>query len=159
MPFVSVTRLRLRSAKFVPFLLWNNWRSSRQVARSAGFLGGQLLVDCRLTFWTMTVWKNLESMRSFRNDDAHKDAMPKLAHWCDESSAVHWEQGQPSVPHWLEAHKRMVREGRESPVEMRSSSFDLQKIPTPRFSAPFVQILRPSNRANASSSHETTDAF
>src|SRR5262245_47880620 len=107
MAFVAVTRLRLSSIFFLPFLLLNNWKSSRQVKSAFGFLGGQLLIDRKLTFWTMTVWSNLDSMRAFRNSGAHQTAMPLLAHWCNESSSVHWEQDYSTIPHWREAHEWM----------------------------------------------------
>lgn len=146
MAFVAVTRLRLRSLRFLPFLLFNNWKSSRQVRSAPGFLGGQLLIDRRLTFWTMTVWSDLDSMRMFRNNGAHQRVMPRLAHWCSESSSVHWEQARSVLPDWLEAYDRMIENGHEVPVENRSSTFNLKKIPVPRFSVPFVQILKPYDK-------------
>jgi hypothetical protein len=115
--------------------------------KSPGFLGGQLLIDRHLTFWTSSVWSDLESMRKFRNSGAHQRTMPKLAHWCCESSAVHWEQNESSVPGWLEAHKHMIKEGRESPVERRSDTFNVRTIPAPRTATWRVTNLRGSLKA------------
>ena len=43
----SVTRLRVRSAHFLPAFVWKTFTSRRQVERAPGFLGGRLL----LRFW------------------------------------------------------------------------------------------------------------
>ena len=56
MAWVSVTRLRIRSIRFLPAFLLHAWRSERQVRRSPGFEAGSLLPDGRRTFWTLTLW-------------------------------------------------------------------------------------------------------
>ena len=82
-------------------------------------------------------------MRAFRQSGAHKEAMPKLSGWCSESSTVHWEQLQMELPDWLDAHQRMITEGREYPVDRRSASFDLRGIPKPRMPALRVHNFAP----------------
>ena len=42
MPFVSVTRLRLRSLRFLPGFLIHAMRSQRQLRSASGYLAGQL---------------------------------------------------------------------------------------------------------------------
>ncbi len=145
MVLVSVTRLRLRSIRFLLILQWNTWKSARQVRRSLGFVGGQILIDRNWTAWTMTVWSDLELMRKFRQSGAHQRVMPKLAGWCSESSSVHWEQENSEVPSWTEAHRRMITDGHEVPVKKRSLSFDVHAIPKPRTGRIFVQVLMPVN--------------
>src|SRR5947208_3087596 len=71
--FASVTRLRVRSPKFLPLFLWRTFSIQRQVMRAGGFLGGRLLVDVRLTFWTLTVWESEQAMKAFRGSDARAD--------------------------------------------------------------------------------------
>jgi heme-degrading monooxygenase HmoA len=61
----SVTRLRVRSVRFFPSFLWRTFQSRRQVERAPGFLGGRLLIDSGLTFWTLTAWLSEETMRNF----------------------------------------------------------------------------------------------
>ena len=90
MPFISLTRLRIRSIRFLPFFFIHTTRSMRQVRRAPGFLAGALLPDKHLTFWTMTAWDSEESMRQFMISGAHKAAMTHLIHWCDEASVTHW---------------------------------------------------------------------
>jgi hypothetical protein len=116
MTFISLTRLRLRSIRFVPFFFIHAVRSNNQVRQSSGFLGGSLLNDRDWTFWTMTAWDSPESMRAYMISGAHKQAMPKLLHWCDEASVAHWQQESTDLPLWTEADHRMRIEGRISKV-------------------------------------------
>ena len=107
MPFISITRLRVRSIRFLPFFALYTYRSLRQVKTSLGFQGGRLLPDRSWTFWTMTAWDSEESMRGFMTTGSHKAAMPRLLVWCDEASVVHWDQAQAALPSWTEADQRM----------------------------------------------------
>jgi Domain of unknown function (DUF3291) len=116
MIFVSVTRLRIRSFRFVPQFALHAFRSRRQVARAAGFQGGALLADRDWTFWTMTAWASQESMRAYMTSGSHHKAMPHLLHWCDEASVAHWTQPEATLPAWTEADRRMRELGRPSKV-------------------------------------------
>ena len=116
MPFVSLTRLRLRSIRFLPLFALHTLRSLRQVKSAPGFLDGGLLPDRSWTFWTITAWYKEEDMRRYMTAGAHKAAMPKLMHWCDEASVTHWEQPGDALPSWDEADQRMRSSGRPSKV-------------------------------------------
>jgi len=58
--------------------------------------------------------------------------MPKLLDWCDEASVAHWIQPTTELPTWLEAHRRMVAEGRLSKVSRPSPAQLSKEIPAPR---------------------------
>jgi heme-degrading monooxygenase HmoA len=116
MIFVSLTRLRVRSFRFVPFFALYTRRSLRQVKKASGFQNGALLADRNWTFWTMTAWDSPESMRQFMTSGSHKQAMPHLLHWCNEASVAHWTQPEATLPSWIEADKRMRETGRISKV-------------------------------------------
>ena len=116
MYFVSITRLRLRSALFLPRFVFHTLKSIRQVRLSNGFKKGALLPDRRLTFWTMTVWDSQSNMRLYVSNGSHVEAMRHLMNWCDEASVVHWEQAHDLMPSWRDADLRMRREGRPSNV-------------------------------------------
>ena len=138
MPFVSVTRLRVRSILYLPRFLLYSLRSSRQAQRSPGYLGGRLMRDARNAFWTLTLWSDAQAMESFRVAGAHLAAMPRLLRWCDEASVVHWTQDSTILPPWVEAYERMLKQGRPSKVHRPSPSHLACEIPAPkpgRFSA------------------------
>jgi hypothetical protein len=116
MVFVSLTRLRIRSFRFVPLFLLHTFRSLSQVKKAAGFQRGRLLADRSWTFWTMTEWDSQESMRSFTTTGSHKRAMPHLLHWCDEASVAHWAQSETTLPSWTDADRRLRESGRSSKV-------------------------------------------
>ncbi len=122
MPFVSLTRLRLRSIRFLPLFAIHAIRSSRQVKKAPGFLRGGLLPDRDWTFWTLTAWDARESMRTYMTAGAHKRAMPHLMRWCDEASVAHWEQEENALPSWEEADRRMRETGRPSKVNHPSAA-------------------------------------
>jgi hypothetical protein len=115
MAFVSVTRLQLRSLRFLPAFAWHTWRSLSQLRRANGFVVGQLSADVYgRTFWTITLWHEQSAMRAYRNTGAHMRAMPKLLHWCEAASVAHWVQPETVVPTADEALRRMREEGRLS---------------------------------------------
>lgn len=116
MPFVSITRLRVRSLRFMPAFIVHTLGANAQVKTAAGFLAGSLLPDRQRAFWTMTLWRDPADMRRYITSGAHFRTMPKLMRWCDEASIVHWDQGGPSLPSWPDADQRMRAEGRPSKV-------------------------------------------
>ena len=134
MSFISITRLRVRSLRFVPGFMLYTFRSLRQVKRSPGFQQGGLLADRSWTFWTMTAWDSQESMRRYMTGGAHKAAMPKLMDWCDEASVVHWKQEDDALPSWAEADRRMREEGRMSKVRHPSPVHATLRFREPRLS-------------------------
>ncbi|MBS1799948.1 MAG: DUF3291 domain-containing protein [Acidobacteria bacterium] len=116
MAFVSVTRLRIRSVRFMPAFVVYAFRSRQQAREAPGFVTGALLHDREMTFWTMTIWDAQESMRGFMTSGAHKQVMPRLLNWCDEASVVHWSQPEATLPSWAAADARMRATGRPSKV-------------------------------------------
>jgi hypothetical protein len=132
MPFISITRLRIRSFRFIPGFVLYTWRSLRQVRSAGGFQDGALLQDRSLTFWTMTAWDSQESMRRYMTAGSHQKAMPKLMDWCDEASVVHWEQSQAVLPSWTEADQRMRADGRASKVRKPSPQHATLSYRAPR---------------------------
>jgi len=147
MPFISVTRLRIRSWRFLPSFLIGFIGTRRQVSKMPGFQSGSLLADRSWTFWTMTAWDSRESMRGYMTTGAHRAVMPHLLDWCDEASVVHWEQPEPALPSWTEADRRMRESGRTSKV----------RHPSPRhatltYAAPRTAITGPIKPATPSRS-------
>ena len=133
--FFSITRLRIRSLRFLPPFALHTYRSLGQVRRAAGFQGGSLLADRSWTFWTMTGWDSQESMRRYMTTGAHRTAMPHLLDWCDEASVVHWDQPEAVQPSWIEADRRMRESGRASKLRNPSSEHARLNYRPPRVTA------------------------
>jgi len=116
MPLVAVTRLRVRSWRFMPGFAWFTWRSLRQARRAPGNQGVKVRKAEGLAFWTVTVWQDLAAMSAFRGAPPHRDAMTRLLEWCDEASLAHWDQESSALPDWETAEARMAGSGRVSKV-------------------------------------------
>jgi hypothetical protein len=142
--FASVTRLRVCSVKYLPAFLWRTFLSQGQVRRALGFYGGRLLIDVRLTFWTLTVWEDERSMKSFRGSGAHAKVMPRLAQWCDEASYAHWTPTGDSVPLWPEAYEHLTAEGHLSRVSHPSPDHEARHFPKPRLKPLIGADLKPA---------------
>jgi hypothetical protein len=142
MIFISVTRLRVRSLRYLLQFIWYVLLTSRQVQRTPGFLGGKLIIDAKKTFWTMTAWQNEAVMHGYRDEGTHRRVMPKLRTWCDEAWLVHWNQESPDLPDLLEAYQRMAAEGRPSKVSHPSPAQVARQIAEPRLGNP-ERMLRP----------------
>lgn len=149
MAFVSLTRLRVRSYRFLPAFLWHSYLSARQARRSAGFLGGKLMGDGRRTYWTVTAWADEGSMKAYRNAAAHRGAMPRLLDWCDEASVAHWVQEGAGLPDVREAHRRMLAEGRLSKVRHPSPAHAAGRTAEPSCAVRFERALRPAGEVAA----------
>jgi quinol monooxygenase YgiN len=121
MPFASITRLRLRSIRFVPRFIYDAFRALQQARASDGCLAADVRTIKARVFWTRTLWRDGAAMSAYRASGAHRATMPKLQHWCDEAAVVHWEQETAALPPWSEAEARMRAEGRLSRVRYPSS--------------------------------------
>lgn len=145
--FASVTRLRVRSFPYLPAFLWMTFLAQRQTVRAEGFVGGRLLIDAHLTFWTLTVWESEKAMKAFRGSGTHARVMPKLVEWCDEASYAHWPPTDSSIPEWRDAYKHLVTEGRLSRVAHPSQDHEARRFPEPRLQPLIGQDLKPKARA------------
>jgi hypothetical protein len=134
MPLISITRLRLRSIRFLPLFFVHVMKTRAQLKGAAGFIAGALLNDRDRTFWTMTMWQGQSDMMRYMTHGAHSKVMPRLAHWCDEASVVHWVADQSGLPKWNEADRRMRAEGRPSKLQRPSVHHADLTYRTPRTS-------------------------
>jgi Domain of unknown function (DUF3291) len=141
----SVTRLRVRSFRFLPSFLYMTSLSRRQVLRAAGLVGGKLLVDRSQTYWTLTVWEGEAAMKAFRGAGDHGKAMKRLAKWCDEAAYARWETAGDAIPSWSEAYARLSAEGKLSRVEYPSEDHAKRIFREPRLSPAIGQDLKPKS--------------
>jgi hypothetical protein len=112
MIIVSVTRLRLRSIRFLPGFLWYTKRSQKQAQRTPGNLGVRVRKTQGLAFWTLAMWRDNGAIRGFVPASPHREAMQKLPHWCDEAAFADWEQEAADWPSWETANEKLAGTGR-----------------------------------------------
>jgi len=134
MPFISVTRLKVKSVFLLPQFLKANSAAVKQLKVIPGFLGGKELIDKGLVFWTLTMWDDDSSMKSFRNNGAHKTNMQQLPYWCSEASYVHWVQQEAILPDWKTASEKLLLEGKLTKVRNPSANQLENKFPQIKWS-------------------------
>ncbi len=140
MPLVSITRLRVRSLRFLLAFIWYSLRSARQASRAPGNLATQILKERKRAFWTATAWTDESAMKNFMLASPHRVAMRKLLEWCDEAALVHWVQGTKDLPDWKEAQRRLQAEGRRSKVNHPSPGQIAYQIPEPRVGVGAIRL-------------------
>jgi len=111
MPIIAVTRLHLRSPRYVTAFLWTTFKVQRAARRSHGSLAVRLRRSTGLAFWTLTSWRDTPAMHSFTMTSPHREAMEKLGHWCDEAAFAHWEVSTSEVPSWDAAAQQLRAHG------------------------------------------------
>jgi hypothetical protein len=120
-PLVSITRLQLISNWYLPQFFFHSLRSIAQLRRAHGYISGWTSRDAEKGYWTLTVWENAEAMLAFRNSGAHKKAMPKLLHMCNEASYTHFDQPGSDAPSAEAAYEILRRQGKSSKVNAPST--------------------------------------
>jgi quinol monooxygenase YgiN len=88
MPFVSITRLRVRNWRYLPQFLIQSICIAHQAQRAAGSIAVSILRDADRAFWTRTVWRDEAAMRAFMQSGVHRRVMARLPEWCDEAAIV-----------------------------------------------------------------------
>ena len=131
MPFVSITRLRVRALRFAPGFAVRTFQSAFQAKAAAGNTHVLLLRDAKLTFWTITTWESEAAMRSFMVAGAHRKAMHSLLEWCDEAALAHWTDDTGTPPNWSEGPGLIKTRGRTSKVKYPSPAHIAFEITPP----------------------------
>ena len=129
MPFVSVTRLRVKSMLYLIQFMRANEASVKALKSSAGLIKGKELIDKHLTFWTVTLWENEASMKEFRGSLSHRNAMQHLPLWCNEASYHHWIQEENEYPDWNTIAEKLFTDGRLSKVRNPSKAQTENRFP------------------------------
>ena len=128
MPFISITRLKVKSILYLLRFILANETSAKQLIRTKGFIKGKELIDKNLTFWTLTMWENDISMNVFRNSSSHRKAMQQLPFLCSEASYFHWNQPDTKFPDWVSASERLLMEGKLTKVRNPSPDQIINKF-------------------------------
>lgn len=131
MPLIAITRLRVRSWKYLPAFLIAAFRSALQARRAKDNLAVSVLKEARHTFWTRSLGTDEAAMKDFMVSGAHRRIMPYLLEWCDEASVAHWTQDSAQEPTWEEVYQRMQHDGRRSKVNHPSDAHHRFAISAP----------------------------
>src|SRR5215471_3553227 len=155
MPFVSITRLRFRSWRYLPAFLIQSFRAARQAKAAAGSLAVSVLRDADRAFWTRTVWRDEAAMCPFMRSGVHRRIMARLPEWCNEAALAHWVQDANEPPSWAEAHQRLQGGGRRSRVNHPSEAQRRFEIREPRTSAELAFEMIAGARASTAAAGST----
>lgn len=131
MPLVAITRLRVRSWRYLPLFFAQTLRAAIRAKGAEGNLAVSVMRDAHKTYWTRTVWSNDQAMRAFLWSHRHRQLLRRLAEWCDEAAVVHWTQESPEAPSWETAHERMLLDGQPARVTHPSETQRAYQIPPP----------------------------
>ena len=132
MSFISLTRLRIRSWRFLPMFFYHAVQTLSQAKKAPGNVSAIVLNDANRVFWTMSVWTDEQAMRAYMISGAHGKVMPKLMEWCDEAATAHWTQESATAPSWPEAHQKLITLGRRSKVRHPSKAQEAFVVQEPR---------------------------
>lgn len=131
MPLMAITRLRVRSWRYLPIFFLQAFRSTIQAKAANGNLVVSVLSEANRTFWTRTAWADEQAMSAYMSPGVHRKVMRSLAKWCDETFVAQWTQATLSLPSWEEAHHRMQSQGRPSRVDQPTPALRAFQIPAP----------------------------
>ncbi|MDQ3903181.1 MAG: DUF3291 domain-containing protein [Thermoproteota archaeon] len=83
-------------------------KSAKQAKQSHGIVDYAVKADFpKKHFWTLSIWKDQNSMRQFVMAEPHATAMKKFEEWAEEGSAfADWTSPSSSID-WEEAMKRL----------------------------------------------------
>ena len=132
MPFLSVTRLRIRRWWFLPKFFLHAMRSLKQAKAADGVIEARTLNDANLTFWTVSLWEDEAAMRKYFTTGAHKEAMPYLRKWCDEARTANATVDQRTFPDKDFLH-RLVSSGRPSKLDRPNQNHLTGLVAEPTF--------------------------
>ncbi len=138
----SATRLKLRHWCFLPIFIYKTFLITSQLTHSSGFLRGRILTDKNLTFWTLTLWQDKDSMRIFRNSGHHLSVMPKLQQWCNEATIATWLTEDEDLPAWNHVYEQ-IKIGKAVPLRFASLNQTILDFAVPNQNTRLQLNLRP----------------
>jgi hypothetical protein len=133
MPLLSITRLRIRSIRFLPKFFWYAMQSTRQALKSDGNLAAKTFKDDGLVFWTCSIWEDELHMLNYMRSGTHKKAMPFLQHWCNEARTGHMTIPGKDFPSPAEMAHILLKFGKASKLNFPNENHQQQIFPEPVF--------------------------
>ena len=131
MPFIVVTRLRLKDPALQDEFFTDAVAAIEQAQKSEGNLAVDALADADNTWWTVTAWQERRQMRAYVGADPHRGIMAHLDRFCDEATFVDWEQDSPGVPDWQTNWRHLVADGTAARLTEPSAAHQTREFPAP----------------------------
>jgi hypothetical protein len=141
---VSITRLRVRTVFYMPLFMLHALRTMRQAQKAPGVLGVETRFEKNNVVWTKTIWSEESAMKKYRASGAHQIAMRLLAEMCNEASYTRWEQNEPALPTWEEAHAKILQTGKLSKLKHPSALHTAGKTAPEQMMPGFVPPMPPA---------------
>ncbi|EJR04767.1 hypothetical protein [Bacillus cereus] len=98
--FISVTRMRLKGKRMLPFFFIYTTRAGLQANKANGLIHSSFAKERWHTFWTLTVWENKECMKEYRSNGSHLQAMKIARKIANELEFTNWESD--TIPKWAD---------------------------------------------------------
>jgi hypothetical protein len=110
---VMASRLPLHSITRVPWFIGLTVQVVRQLERTDGLLGYSLRAQpLAHTFWTLSAWRDEESLASFARALPHAAIIVRLRPHMDETRFSWWETPAETLPvRWDDAVRRLAETG------------------------------------------------
>ncbi len=102
--------------------------------KTSGFLGGKELVYAKLTFWTLTIWKNDANMKTFLNSAAHRTAMKKTAILVQRGFLFSLDAGNECLPSLKKVSEKLLKYGKLTKVRNPSANQISNSFPPVKWS-------------------------
>jgi heme-degrading monooxygenase HmoA len=135
MPFIVVTRLRLKDPAFFDEFFASAVAVVEQAQNSEGNLGADVLAEANNTYWTRTAWQERGFMNAFVGSEPHLHTMTRLDDWCDEATFVDWEQATADLPDWQAGHGHLVASGQSARLTGATDAHLTRDFPAPVLSS------------------------
>ena len=131
MPFIVVTRLRLRNPAFFDEFFASAVAVMEQATNAEGNLGADVLAEANNTYWTRSAWQERDLMARFVGSQPHLGTMDRLDEWCDEATFVDWEQASAELPDWRDGYERLVADGHVASLTRGTDAHHTRDFPAP----------------------------
>lgn len=135
-----MTRLKLRSPKYlIPYLIQSE-QIITQIVVSQGFLKGKILATLGLSMWTATLWSDRDASYAFHLRGKHQNSMPLFRDWAEEAVLGVQTISSEQLPSWSHIAKKLEEIGHFYRLDRCSENHLNQIIPTPKIPI-YIQLF------------------
>jgi len=141
MPYLSMTRLKLKSPGYLPSFLVHNGQIVKEIRVSDGFLKGKQGVTLDLSMWTTTLWDSYTNLQKFYRSGSHRKVMSQIDVWSSEAVSGHREVHSFDLPSWKSVGVLLAESGHFVNLEEPSLKHQQRIIQESKFPPITIPIL------------------